>query len=233
MAQKRTVRGNSERAVAYLRVSTEEQNLGPEAQRDEIGAWAKREGVEVVAWHEDRLSGATPAEKREGFLTALTDLKELEAGILVAAKRDRLARDVVVAATIERLAEDAGARIITADGVSAEATAEGQLMRTLLDAFAQYERARIRARIRAAMAVKKKRGEFLGEAPLGQARHEDGVHVAKNPAEQAALARIRQLRRRGLTVRAIAEALNAEGVSARGARWYHQTVHRVLRREVA
>ncbi len=49
----------------------------------------------------------------------------------------------------------------------------------------------------------------------------------------AALARIRKLRQRGLTVRAIAEALNAEGVPARGARWYHQTVHRVLRREVA
>jgi DNA invertase Pin-like site-specific DNA recombinase len=66
--------------------------------------------------------------------------------VLVAAKRDRLARDVVVAATIERLVQDAGARIVTADGVSAEATAEGQLMRTLLDAFAQYERARVPAR---------------------------------------------------------------------------------------
>jgi DNA invertase Pin-like site-specific DNA recombinase len=149
--------------------------------------------------------------------------------VLVAAKRDRLARDVVVAATIERLVQDAGARIVTADGVSAE----GQLMRTLLDAFAQYERARIRARIRAAMAVKRKRGEFLGEAPLGHVRGEDGVHVATHPAEQAAVARIRELRRDGLTVRAIADALNTEGVPSRGARWYFQTVHRVLRREAA
>jgi DNA invertase Pin-like site-specific DNA recombinase len=140
---------------------------------------------------------------------------------------------VVVAATIERLVEDAGARILTADGVSAEATAEGQLMRTLLDAFAQYERARIRARIRAAMAVKRKRGEFLGEAPLGHARHNDGVHVAPDPVEQGAVARIRELRKSGLTVRAIADALNAEGVPSRGARWYCQTVHRVLRREAA
>jgi DNA invertase Pin-like site-specific DNA recombinase len=222
--------GNASTAIGYVRVSTEEQNLGPEAQRDEIRAWAKRQGVEVVAWHEDRLSGATPAEKREGLLSALADLKELGAGLLVAAKRDRLARDVVVAATIERLVEDAGARVVTADGVSAEATAEGQLMRTLLDAFAQYERARIRARIRAAMAVKRKRGEFLGEAALGQVRHQDGLHVVPHPLEQAALARIRELRQGGLTVRAIAAKLNAEGVPARGARWYFQTVHRVLRR---
>ena len=233
MTRKQRAQGNPGTAVGYVRVSTEEQNLGPEAQRDEIRVWAKRQGVEVVAWHEDRLSGATPAEKREGFLSALADLKLLGAGVLVAAKRDRLARDVVVAATIERLVQDGGARIVTADGVSAEATAEGQLMRTLLDAFAQYERARIRARIRAAMAVKRKRGEFLGEAPLGHVRGEDGVHVAAHPAEQAAVARIRQLRRDGLTVRAIADALNTEGVPSRGARWYFQTVHRVLRREAA
>ena len=73
-------------------------------------------GAKVVAWHEDRISGATPAEKREGFLSALADLKLLGAGILVAAKRDRLARDVVVAATIERLVQDAGARIAPPTG---------------------------------------------------------------------------------------------------------------------
>ena len=43
----------------------------------------------------------------------------------MAAKRDRIARDVVVAATIERLVADAGARVVTADGVSAEQTPEG------------------------------------------------------------------------------------------------------------
>ena len=36
-------------AVAYLRVSTDEQHLGPEAQRAAITAWASREGVSVVA----------------------------------------------------------------------------------------------------------------------------------------------------------------------------------------
>ncbi len=45
--------GNPLIAVAYLRVSTDEQRLGPEAQRASIEAWAKREGVAVVAWHAD------------------------------------------------------------------------------------------------------------------------------------------------------------------------------------
>ena len=45
----RTRPGNPKRAVAYLRVSTDEQRLGPEAQRAAIAAWAVREGITVVA----------------------------------------------------------------------------------------------------------------------------------------------------------------------------------------
>ncbi len=46
-----------------------------------------------------------------------------------------------------------------------------------------------------AVVVKRKRGEFLGEAPLGHVRGADGVHVTAHPVEQAAVARIRELRR--------------------------------------
>ncbi len=229
---RRKAQGDPKRAVAYIRVSTDRQELGPEAQRHEIAGWAQRAGVEVVAWHEDRdVSGATPAAKRAGFLGALADVRHQGAGLLVAAKRDRLARDVVVAATIEQLVQDAGGRVVTADGVSAEATPEGALMRVLLDAFAAYERARIRGRIVAAMAVMRRRGQFLGEAPLGFARA--GAMLAPDAIEQAALGRIRELRAGGPSVRRIAERLNAEGVPARGARWNHTTVHRVLQREAA
>ena len=42
------------RAVAYLRVSTEDQALGPEAQRAAIEAWAARQGVQVLSWHLDQ-----------------------------------------------------------------------------------------------------------------------------------------------------------------------------------
>ena len=66
--------------------------------------------------------------------------------VLVAAKRDRFARDVVVAATVERVAAKAGATVATADGMSAEDSPEGALLRTMVDAFAAYERAVIAAR---------------------------------------------------------------------------------------
>jgi len=225
MGKRRT--GDPTKAVAYIRVSTEEQHLGPEAQRHDISAWAARAGVEVVAWHEDRLTGATPAAKREGLLAALADLRLQGAGLLVAAKRDRLGRDVIINATIERLTVDAGARVVTADGVAPESTAEGALMRTLLDAFSQYERARIRGRVAAAMAVKRRRGEFLGTCPLGQARA--GKLLEADEHEQVALARIRELRSEGLSVRAIADRLNSDRVPARGTRWFHPGGHGVPR----
>jgi DNA invertase Pin-like site-specific DNA recombinase len=193
------------RAVAYLRVSTDEQHLGPEAQRAALVAWAAREGVEVVAWHVDQgVSGAA----------AIADLREHGAGVLAVAKRDRLARDVMAAAMVERLTADAGARILSAAGEGTESDDPAAvLMRRMVDAFAEYERALIAARTRAALAVKRSRGEATSHAPYGF-RAEGGRLVA-DEGEQAVIARVREARERGLTVRAIAAELAAAGVVSR------------------
>ena len=102
---RRTRPGDASCAVAYLRVSTEEQHLGPEAQRMAITQWASRAQVTVVAWHSDAgVSGAAELGDRPALTAAFVDVIEHQAGVLVVARRDRLARDVVVAATIERAA---------------------------------------------------------------------------------------------------------------------------------
>lgn len=227
--RRRRASTDSKLAVAYIRVSTEDQNLGPEAQRTAIERWAASHGVTVVSWHVDQgVSGACPVEDRSGLLDALTSLHDHRAGLLLAAKRDRLARDVVVAATIERLVLLERARVVTADGVSAEDTPEGALMRTLLDAFAAYERAVIRARTRAALAVKRARGERIsGRAPLGF-RFEGG-RLVEEPSEQALLACVRDLRSGGASFREVVEQLNASGVTIRGGRVWETTLVRALR----
>lgn len=82
-------------AVAYLRVSTDEQALGMEAQRAAMEAWAGREGVTIAAWCEDLgISGGADLEDRPGLVEALRLVRELRAGRLVAHKADRIARDV-------------------------------------------------------------------------------------------------------------------------------------------
>jgi DNA invertase Pin-like site-specific DNA recombinase len=51
---KRSKNGSPKVAVAYIRVSKDEQKLGPEAQRASIEAWATREGIAVASWHVDQ-----------------------------------------------------------------------------------------------------------------------------------------------------------------------------------
>lgn len=227
--RRRKKAGNPQLAVAYLRVSTEDQNLGTEAQRASITAWARRNGVEVLSWHEDRASGGVGVDDRPGLLNALETLRGRHAGILVAAKRDRIARDVVVAATVEQMARDAGAQVVTADGVAVEDTPEGALMRGLMDLFAQYERAVIKARTKAALAVKKRNGErFSRRAPLGFGFV--GGRLVEDEGERATLQRVREMRAKGLSIARVVGVLNGEGSTCRGGRWHATTLSRVLRR---
>lgn len=203
-------------AVAYVRVSTDEQHLGPAAQRAAIEQWAAREGVVVVAWHTDAgVSGGASIASRPALLAALADLAVHGAGVLVVAKRDRLARDVMNAAIIEKMVADASARVVSTAGEGTDGDdPAAMLLRRMVDAFAEYERALIAARTKAALAVKKSRGERTGTCPYGFTADADGRLVA-DPAEQSILARVREARARGLTIRAIADELRAAGIVSR------------------
>jgi DNA invertase Pin-like site-specific DNA recombinase len=235
MARHTARTGNAKLGIGYLRVSTEDQNLGPEAQRAALEAWAARNGARIVAWFEDHgVSGAAAVEKRPGLLAALDALAEHGAGLLAVAKRDRLARDVVACAMIERLAQRNGARVVSAagegtDGSAASDDPNAALMRGIIDLFAQYERQVIRARTRNALAVKRSRGERVGSVPFGYALAPDRRTLAEVPAEQDVIRAARSLRADGLTLRAIAIELEARGMRARnGARFAPSQIARMV-----
>jgi DNA invertase Pin-like site-specific DNA recombinase len=216
---KRSKSGDPKVAVGYVRVSTDEQSLGPEAQRAAIEKWAQARGVRVVAIFEDHgISGGATAEKRPGLLAALAALRENGAGLLVAAKRDRIARDTLIAATVEQSAGRSGATLTTADGSSDGAGPEGQLMRGIVDVFAQYERGVIKSRTRAALAVKRTRGERIGMVPYGNTLAADGIHLEENAAEQAVIQEIRALRSAGMSLRAVTIECERRGLASRAAR---------------
>jgi len=225
---------NPRLAVAYVRVSTEDQRLGPEAQRAAVVAWAAREGVQVAAWHVDQgVSGGSDLGDRPALVAALGELRALRAGVLVVAKRDRLARDVYVAATIERAVATGGARVASADGTANGDTPADAFMRTILDAAAAYERALIRARTKAALAAKRARGERSGEVPYGY-RAVEGGRLEADEAEQAVLAVVAELRAAGLSHRAIVAELSARGLVSRAGRPFAKTqVARMLARAAA
>ncbi|MFI5302921.1 MAG: recombinase family protein, partial [Polyangiales bacterium] len=110
--RKPIVFGHAKVAVAYVRASTEEQRLSPEAQRACIQAWAIREDARVAARYADRgVCSVAPIANRPALRAALAALGRHRAGLLVVAKRDRIARDVVLAVEVERATTSAGASI--------------------------------------------------------------------------------------------------------------------------
>lgn len=229
---RRTKPGDPRLAIAYLRVSTEDQRLGPEAQRAAIEAWAAREGVQVAAWHVDQgVSGGSDLDERPALVAAIGELRAVGAGVLAVAKRDRLARDVYVASKIERAVSQCGARVIAADGTANGDSPADAFMRTILDGAAAYERALIRGRTRAALAAKKARGERAGELPFGFRLAADGRTLEHEPREQDVMAKVRDLRAAGLTLRAIVAECERAGLLSRSGRPFSLTqVARLARR---
>jgi hypothetical protein len=94
------------------------------------------------------------------------------------------------------MAERAGARVTSAAGEGEGDDPASKLMRTMIDAFAEYERAIIKARISAALAVKAARGEKVGGVQTyGKA---DGIDAERAATERAILDCVRELRAAGL-----------------------------------
>ena len=225
------------RAFSYVRVSTDEQTksgLGLDAQREAIQRTADRLEMPLVAEFADEgVSGGCSFDKRLGLIRALDTLRKSD--VLIVAKSDRLARDVMLSAWIEKEVTKRGARIVSAAGEGTENEDVNDptslLMRRIVAAFAEYERSLIRARTKAALAVKRKRGEKTGgDVPFGFRLARDRKTLLHHKREQAIIGRIRRMRDGGKTLRTIADALNKDGVKTkRGKHWMAQTVSNTLR----
>jgi DNA invertase Pin-like site-specific DNA recombinase len=97
------------------------------------------------------------------------------------------------------------------------------MMRGVVDLFAAYEREVIKARTRAALGVKKARGERVGEVAYGFRVSSDGRNLEADEAEQGVLAQVAELRAAGLSQRAIVAELAARGLVSRSGRSFGQT----------
>jgi len=146
-----------QKVFAYMRTSSA-ANVGADKdsekrQRAAIEAFAKRTGAEVVAWFYDpAVSGADPIESRPGFSALLDRLEANGVHTVLVEDASRFARDLVtqelgLLALIKR-----GVRVLTANGDDLTDTSDPSrvMMRQIAGSFAQYEKARVVAKLRAA-----------------------------------------------------------------------------------
>jgi site-specific DNA recombinase len=183
-----------------------------------------------AVFSDEGLSGGLSFDKRPGILDALASLEKED--VLLVAKRDRLSRgDTLAMAMIEAGVARKGAKIISTAGEGTESEDPASiLMRRMVDAFGEYERLIIKSRTKAALQTKKAKGERVGHIPFGHKLAADGLHLEICSVEKDILQQIGDLKKRGLSVRAIAAAMNDKKVFNRGAIWNASSVHRIVQK---
>ena len=127
-----------EKAVGYIRVSTDQQDF--ERQRDEIIEYAKKNEFTIVKFFEDTQSGSD-YEDRAGFQDLLAFLEErTDIQIIIFDEVSRMGRDTAQqVATYKALAKN-GVRIYTRGKGEFGSNKEDSLLFTVLSAIADYEK---------------------------------------------------------------------------------------------
>ena len=174
----RKVKTHADQVVAYVRVSTDEQKLSPQAQEDALREYAAKHGLNVLAIHRDvGVSGAADFAERPGLVAALDAVAQAKAGALLVLRMDRLARDTKKSSFVELLLERHGARLLTMDTAPAEDDPFAPMVRMMQSWMAQQERALISHRTKAALQQLSKQGKRVSRvAPYGYA-FQDGALV--------------------------------------------------------
>lgn len=228
------------RVIIYLRVSTArqaEEGLGLDVQEAACRKWAREHGHRIAAVLADEgLSGSNGIETRAALAEALHLLKDRIAGGLVVYRLDRLARDLVLQEQLLAEVRRMGAEPFTTSAAEAGYLADDpgdpsrRLIRQVLGAVNEYERAMIALRLRSGRAAKASKGGFAYGSPAYGQRAVDRALVA-DQAEQDVIRQIRSRRGDGASLREIAAELNAAGIRPkRGSAWHPQTVSRVIQR---
>ena len=211
-------------AFAYLRVSGKGQLEGDGFTRQlaAIKKHAAAQGIRIVRiFREEGVSGTKDLENRPALQQLLVALHSNGIRLVLIEKLDRLARDLMIQESIVADMKRNGFEIVSVSEPDMCSDDPSRvLIRQILGAFAQYERAMIVQKLRGArQRIRAKVGRCEGRKPYGT-----------RPGEAEVIERMKKLRQQGMAVDTIAETLNAEAVKPRaGQKWYANSVYRILK----
>ena len=206
---------NNLMALAYLRTSSasgigEDKDSQPR-QRRAISAYAKRARYEIIAEYADEaVKGSDPIEARPGFAAMLQHIASNGVRVIIVETASRFARDLTTQELGFAYLQKLGVTLIAADRPDAfvDDTPTAVMVRQILGAVSQMERATLLRRMNAGAARKKAlTGKCSGRK----------TYAERSP-EMVALAK--RLHRAGLSLRSIAADLEAAGHVQKNGRQY-------------
>ena len=195
-------------------------------QRAAVYAFAKAASYHIVAeYSDDGVKGADPVDQRAGFAGLLKHIAGNGVRTVLVETASRFARDLVVQETGWRFLRDAGINLIAADSPDCflDETPTAVLIRQVLGAVSQFEKAALVAKLKAARERRKDTTGKCGGRPS----------LAESSPQTVALAR--KLRRyplngRKRSLREVAVELEAAGhVTSAGTRYGAAAVARMIR----
>ena len=215
-------------AFSYVRVSGESQvsGDGPDRQRRVIAAWAKKTKTKVVREFADLgVSGTTQWEERPAMLEMVNALVASggKPPVVVLERPDRLARDLIAGELILQKLKELGVRVVVAENnqdLNSDDTPTGKLVRQILGAVAEFDRASIALKLKATRAKKR----------LETGRCEGRKGYGFRDGEGEGLTLIQSLSKKGSSLQAIADELNQRAIPTRqGKPWLKGSVASVLK----
>lgn len=223
------------RRIAYRRVSTETQldGYGLDIQSTAIDHTVAELGPEPLAatYTDEGICGAEGLDVRHALAAALNDLEDHPGTVLIVPKLDRLARDLMVQESILADCWRTGAEVVSCSPSESVYLRRDdpddparKLIRQVLGAVSEYERALIRLRLRRGKRRRLDQDGYAGgPVPYGFA----------DPGERANLDAVADLRRHGYTWVQVARQLNVSGRRKRnGQPWTASEIHRAHTRHV-
>jgi len=199
------------KALGYVSVppNEESQSAAFDAQLEAIDRYCDEHGWELVEVVRDVEPGAPRNAERRGLLYALEKIGRKEASCIIVSDLGRLSRSAAdLGGIIERLERSDG-RLVALDIGLDTATPDGYVAAKALASVSSLEGERVRKGLAAAAA---------GSTATVEPREVEDVQALKR--------RIVELRESGMTLQAIADVLNAEGVPTLrgGAKWRPSSV---------
>ena len=189
------------KAVAYLRTSSltnvGEDKDSAKRQRDAIAAFASRAGYELVAEFADEgVKGADAVDVRPGFGAMLKRIAGNGVRTIIVESASRFARDLVTQETGFGFLQRLGVTLIAADSPDSflDDGPTAVLIRQVLGAVSQFEKAALVAKLRAARERRKREtGKCGGRQSVAESSPET-VALARKLVRYPANGRRRSLR---------------------------------------